>query len=61
MSNKLKVTAVSAEGLRLADGGRKPDVLVKIRLLSKALPSACVPVLSRSVRAVSHTADYSCA
>jgi hypothetical protein len=35
MMNKLKVVAVSAEGVRLVDEGRAPDVLAKTRLLSK--------------------------
>ena len=34
--NKLKVTVISAEDVRLAEpGGRAPDVLVKTRLLSR--------------------------
>jgi len=34
MSN-LKVTCVEAEGVRLIEGGRQPDVVVNVRLLSK--------------------------
>jgi hypothetical protein len=53
--NKLKVVAVSAEGVRLVDEGRAPDVLVKTRLLSKkhstSLPTPTAPGTSQTSRA----------
>ena len=52
--NKLKVVAVSAEGVRLVDEGRAPDILVKTRLLSKkhstSLPTPTAPGTSRTSR-----------
>ena len=52
--NKLKVVAVSAEGVRLVDEGRAPDILVKTRLLSKkhstSLPTPTASVTSRTSR-----------
>jgi len=35
MANNLKVTLVGAEGVRMVEDGRAPDVVVNIRLLSK--------------------------